>query len=568
MSSIAELTALGKELGYEGEDLRRFVSDEQSALRDIRNKERELEREKLEAAREERERERQEKEKEREYDREKSERDRAHEIRLYDMQESLQKQEIEKLKLQKEIKDSPVNTEGSDTEGNQSCGRQLQELTYPGERILSGTAKPIRCPPSIKCYKCGQVGHKASNCLEYAKGSKKNGHAAAGEVVYWTRKGRKGNFKDPVVDINKEVFENDHTELASVASDMPVEEAEKRQTLRFLGTWIQRKSRKSKEEDPSLRSLRDDARTGRAITRDGKGPILPRSSSGNKYILTMVDYATRYPEAIALPSIETERVADALLSFFSRVGIPEEMVTDRGSQFTSQMMDELLLRDLWDKERNEEEVRTTYDYVFNLRERLEETCKLAQEELKKSQDLGLYQFKVLPFGLVNGGPAPATFNKMMRSLFAGLEGALGKELGYEGEDLRRFVSDEQSALRDIRNKERELEREKLEAAREERERERQEKEKEREYDREKSERDRAHEIRLYDMQESLQKQEIEKLKLQKEIKDSPVNTEGSDTEGNIPGATRLEEPTSGAVLTRAGAKEISIYIPKAENVRL
>ncbi|XP_064089902.1 RNA-binding protein 25-like [Macrobrachium nipponense] len=119
MSSIAELTALGKELGYEGEDLRRFVSDEQSALRDIRNKERELEREKLEAAREERERERQEKEKEREYDREKSERDRAHEIRLYDMQESLQKQEIEKLKLQKEIKDSPVNTEGSDTEGNQ-----------------------------------------------------------------------------------------------------------------------------------------------------------------------------------------------------------------------------------------------------------------------------------------------------------------------------------------------------------------------------------------------------------------------------------------------------------------
>ena len=27
--------------------------------------------------------------------------------------------------------------------------------------------------------------------------------------------------------------------------------------------------------------------------------------------------------------------------FFSRVGIPEEIVTDRGSQFTSQMMDEV-----------------------------------------------------------------------------------------------------------------------------------------------------------------------------------------------------------------------------------
>ncbi|XP_068219419.1 uncharacterized protein [Palaemon carinicauda] len=85
-------------------------------------------------------------------------------------------------------------------------------------------AKPIRCPPSIKCFKCGQVGHKVSSCLEHAKGSKKSGHAAAGEVVCWTKKGRKGNFKDPVADINNEVFKNDHTEWASVASDMPVKE--------------------------------------------------------------------------------------------------------------------------------------------------------------------------------------------------------------------------------------------------------------------------------------------------------------------------------------------------------
>ena len=34
----------------------------------------------------------------------------------------------------------------------------------------------------------------------------------------------------------------------------------------------------------------------------------------------MIDYATRYPEAVALPSIETERVAEALVEMFSRVG--------------------------------------------------------------------------------------------------------------------------------------------------------------------------------------------------------------------------------------------------------
>ena len=70
-------------------------------------------------------------------------------------------------------------------------------------------------------------------------------------------------------------------------------------------------------------------------------PIMLRSRSGNKYILTMVDYATRYPEALALLSIETEQVADALFDIFSRVGIPEEIITDRGSHFTSQMMDEV-----------------------------------------------------------------------------------------------------------------------------------------------------------------------------------------------------------------------------------
>jgi len=30
------------------------------------------------------------------------------------------------------------------------------------------------------------------------------------------------------------------------------------------------------------------------------GPLTPSSSSGKRYILTLVDYATRYPEAVAL----------------------------------------------------------------------------------------------------------------------------------------------------------------------------------------------------------------------------------------------------------------------------
>lgn len=52
------------------------------------------------------------------------------------------------------------------------------------------------------------------------------------------------------------------------------------------------------------------------------GPIEPRSERKHvlTYIITMTDFATHYPEAEALPSIETERVAEALVEMFSRVG--------------------------------------------------------------------------------------------------------------------------------------------------------------------------------------------------------------------------------------------------------
>ena len=61
------------------------------------------------------------------------------------------------------------------------------------------------------------------------------------------------------------------------------------------------------------------------------GPIAPLSEAVHRYILTLVDYATGYPEAVPLKKITTEAVAEALLDIHSRVGIPEEMLTDQGT---------------------------------------------------------------------------------------------------------------------------------------------------------------------------------------------------------------------------------------------
>ena len=202
------------------------------------------------------------------------------------------------------------------------------------------------------------------------------------------------------------------------------------------------------------------------VAVDIVGPIEPRSERKSRYILTMIDYATRYPEAVALPGIETERVAEALVEMFSRVGIPDEILTDCGSQFTAEVMKEVsrllslqqitttpyhpicnglierfhmtlkqtlrrmcaerpkdwdkylpallfairevpqeslgfspfellygrnvkgpmaILRELWSGEARDEHVLSTYQYVIELRDRLEQTCKLAHENLKKLQ---------------------------------------------------------------------------------------------------------------------------------------------------------------------------------------
>uniref|UniRef100_A0A8C5MQV2 Integrase catalytic domain-containing protein n=1 Tax=Leptobrachium leishanense TaxID=445787 RepID=A0A8C5MQV2_9ANUR len=62
---------------------------------------------------------------------------------------------------------------------------------------------------------------------------------------------------------------------------------------------------------------------------------------GKKYILTVVDYATRYPEAVALRDIHTETVAGALLQIFYRVGFPQEILSDQGTQFTAEVTQQL-----------------------------------------------------------------------------------------------------------------------------------------------------------------------------------------------------------------------------------
>ncbi|GFR80635.1 Gypsy retrotransposon integrase-like protein 1 [Elysia marginata] len=77
------------------------------------------------------------------------------------------------------------------------------------------------------------------------------------------------------------------------------------------------------------------------VTMDIVGPINPPSEAGHRFILTLIDYATRYAKAVPLRKIDTETVAEALVDIYSRLGIPEEVLSDQGTQLMSDCMKEV-----------------------------------------------------------------------------------------------------------------------------------------------------------------------------------------------------------------------------------
>ena len=76
------------------------------------------------------------------------------------------------------------------------------------------------------------------------------------------------------------------------------------------------------------------------IIIDCVGP-LPKTKSGNQYLLTIMCRATRFPEAFPLRNIKAPRIVESLVKFFSLVGLPTLVQSDQGSNFMSNVMQQV-----------------------------------------------------------------------------------------------------------------------------------------------------------------------------------------------------------------------------------
>ncbi|KAL3846476.1 hypothetical protein ACJMK2_017463 [Sinanodonta woodiana] len=77
------------------------------------------------------------------------------------------------------------------------------------------------------------------------------------------------------------------------------------------------------------------------IALDIMGP-LPETSIGNKYILVIGDYFTKWTEAFALPNQDVIAVASVLVKeTICRFSVPRQIHSDKGTQFESKIFQEI-----------------------------------------------------------------------------------------------------------------------------------------------------------------------------------------------------------------------------------
>ena len=71
------------------------------------------------------------------------------------------------------------------------------------------------------------------------------------------------------------------------------------------------------------------------------GPF-PTGRGGNRYVLTCICLATRYPSAVPMRNVRATSVAQGCIEMFCNTNFPYQILTDQGAQFTGKLFEEVM----------------------------------------------------------------------------------------------------------------------------------------------------------------------------------------------------------------------------------
>ena len=115
-------------------------------------------------------------------------------------------------------------------------------------------------------------------------------------------------------------------------------------TIRYVTSCelCQRRKDRNHKKYGFLQTPRFSNKMNEIVGIDCVGP-LPETPRKNRFIIVAVDHATRYVQAEAVPDIKAERIAQFLFTnYILKYGIIRYLVSDRGTNFTSKVVNNLL----------------------------------------------------------------------------------------------------------------------------------------------------------------------------------------------------------------------------------
>ncbi|XP_055881504.1 uncharacterized protein LOC129925669 isoform X1 [Biomphalaria glabrata] len=118
----------------------------------------------------------------------------------------------------------------------------------------------------------------------------------------------------------------------------------------------QKRSNKSLVNKAPIQEMDEPTEPFQKVSIDLIGPLI-QTENNNKYILTVIDMFSRYPEAIPLSNTSAENIINAITQkVITRHGIPKIILSDQGSQFKSEQFKK------WTKQYN---IQHIYSSVYH-----------------------------------------------------------------------------------------------------------------------------------------------------------------------------------------------------------
>jgi len=190
------------------------------------------------------------------------------------------------------------------------------------------------------------------------------------------------------------------------------------------------------------------------IAMDIAGPF-PVSSSGNRYVLVVMDYFSKWPEVYAIPNQEAKTVADVFVkNWVCRFGVPIELHSDQGRNFESAIFGEMCLALGINKTRTTPLHPQSDGMVerFNrtLEEHLRKVVSKEQKDWDKHLPAFLMAYRSAVHDTTSHTPAKILFGTDLRlpaDLEFGMKPSVDKDVNSYGQQIREELDEIHRAVR-------------------------------------------------------------------------------------------------------------------------